>query len=189
MQVQHRCRSGGWSLPWAQRLHFQRPLSRYDHAGQSLQSRTDPDPFRAAMRRAKGEAKMRLRPRPHGAAGAGATAAAGAAASPLAAAAAAQVPQARRQCPEALFALFQQHGNAALTFTPSVPSATTILPMTPSSTASNSIVALSVSISAITVARGDCVALLDEPFRQACPPPSLERGRASEVQCGIVFSP
>ena len=35
-----------------------------------------------------------------------------------------------------------------LTFTPSVPSATRILPMVPSSTASNSIVALSVSISA-----------------------------------------
>ena len=36
----------------------------------------------------------------------------------------------------------------SLTFTPSVPSGTTILPMVPSSTASNSIVALSVSISA-----------------------------------------
>ena len=36
----------------------------------------------------------------------------------------------------------------ALTFTPSVPSATMILPIVPSSTASNSIVALSVSISA-----------------------------------------
>ncbi|MDA8085986.1 MAG: hypothetical protein M0Z75_04735, partial [Nitrospiraceae bacterium] len=36
----------------------------------------------------------------------------------------------------------------ALTFTPSVPSGTRILPMRPSSTASNSIVALSVSISA-----------------------------------------
>ena len=39
---------------------------------------------------------------------------------------------------------------SSLTFTPSVPSGTTILPSTPSSTASNSIVALSVSISAMT---------------------------------------
>ena len=38
----------------------------------------------------------------------------------------------------------------ALTFTPSVPSGTTIRPRTPSSTASTSMVALSVSISAIT---------------------------------------
>ena len=37
-----------------------------------------------------------------------------------------------------------------LTFTPAVPSATRSLPTVPSSTASNSIVALSVSISAIT---------------------------------------
>ena len=37
-----------------------------------------------------------------------------------------------------------------LTFTPSVPSATRILPTLPSSTASTSMVALSVSISAIT---------------------------------------
>ena len=36
----------------------------------------------------------------------------------------------------------------ALTFTPSLPSGTRILPILPSSTASNSIVALSVSISA-----------------------------------------
>jgi hypothetical protein len=36
------------------------------------------------------------------------------------------------------------------TFTPSVPAGTRILPIMPSSTASNSIVALSVSISAIT---------------------------------------
>ena len=39
----------------------------------------------------------------------------------------------------------------ALTFTPSVPSSTRILPTTPSSTASTSIVALSVSISAMTM--------------------------------------
>ena len=38
----------------------------------------------------------------------------------------------------------------ALTFTPSVPSATTIWPTLPSSTASTSMVALSVSISAMT---------------------------------------
>nr|MBC6967143.1 hypothetical protein [Roseobacter litoralis] len=38
---------------------------------------------------------------------------------------------------------------AVFTFTPSLPSAIRILPMTPSSTASNSIVALSVSISAM----------------------------------------
>ena len=38
----------------------------------------------------------------------------------------------------------------AFTLTPAVPSATSILPSTPSSTASTSMVALSVSISAIT---------------------------------------
>ena len=48
-----------------------------------------------------------------------------------------------------VFAIAQQaSAMGALTFTPSVPSGTRILPMRPSSTASNSIVALSVSISA-----------------------------------------
>ena len=50
------------------------------------------------------------------------------------------------------------------TFTSSVPSATRIFAIVPSSTASNSIVALSVSISASRSPGGDRVALLDQPF-------------------------
>ena len=69
---------------------------------------------------------------------------AGAAAPPAAAAALASSPSSAR------IAI------SALTFTPSVPSGTTILATVPSSTASTSIVALSVSISAIT-SPGDIV--------------------------------
>ena len=54
----------------------------------------------------------------------------------------------------------------ALTCTPSVPSPTRMRPSTPSSTASTSIVALSVSISAITSPDDDRVALLLQPARQ-----------------------
>ena len=57
----------------------------------------------------------------------------------------------------------------SFTFTPSVPSATRILPSTPSSTASTSIVALSVSISAITSPASTVVAFLLEPAWRACP--------------------
>ena len=49
-----------------------------------------------------------------------------------------------------ILALAQQHRDRLLTLTPCVPSGTRILPIRPSSTASNSIVALSVSISAST---------------------------------------
>ena len=54
--------------------------------------------------------------------------------------------------------------SAAPTFTPSVPSGTRILAIVPSSTASNSIVALSVSISARMSPDLTVVAFLDQPF-------------------------
>ena len=54
----------------------------------------------------------------------------------------------------------------SFTFTPAVPSATRILPSTPSSTASTSIVALSVSISAITSPALTVLAFLLQPARQ-----------------------
>ena len=53
---------------------------------------------------------------------------------------------------------------SALTLTPSVPAGTTSLATVPSSTASTSIVALSVSISAMHIAGLDRVAFLDQPL-------------------------
>ena len=87
-------------------------------------------PLSAAMRRAKGEANTRLPSLAAGAAGAAAGVAADAEMSP------ALSPSSKRTA------------MTAFTLTPSVPSAIMILLITPSSTASNSIVALSVSISA-----------------------------------------
>ena len=60
------------------------------------------------------------------------------------------------------------------TFTPSEPSGTRILAILPSSTASNSIVALSVSISARMSPDDDRVAFLDQPFGER---PLLHRRR------------
>ena len=111
-------------------------------------------PFWAAIRRASGEAKMRLPSAPAGAAGAGAgaAAAAGAAAGAAGADASAGAAEAAgaglAATSPALSPSPRSTAIGVFTFTPSVPSATRILPITPSSTASNSIVALSVSISA-----------------------------------------
>jgi hypothetical protein len=107
-----------------------------------------------AIRRANGETKMRSScavscPLPPGVAGRGAAGcvavccgAAGAGFAGAGAAAGAAVGTASPCSTRIAIGSF--------TFTPSVPSATRILPSTPSSTASTSIVALSVSISAIT---------------------------------------
>ena len=107
-------------------------------------------PFSAAMRRASGEAKTRLPSLALGAAGAGATAAAGAAAAAAAGAAAAGAAAlGALPISAALSPSSSSTAMGVLTFTPCAPSAIRILPTTPSSTASNSIVALSVSISAM----------------------------------------
>ena len=66
-----------------------------------------------------------------------------------------------------------------LTLTFSVPSATRIWPTVPSSTASTSIVALSVSISAMTLPALDDVALPSPATWRACPPPWSATARAS----------
>mmetsp|Transcript_29037 Transcript_29037/g.55783 ORF Transcript_29037/g.55783 Transcript_29037/m.55783 type:complete len:226 (+) Transcript_29037:1303-1980(+) len=107
-------------------------------------------PFCAAIRRARGVAKMRLPSVPCGAAGAGVAAAAGAGASAAGASgAAAGAGAGAAPMSSALSPSSSSTAMAVLTLTPSVPSATRILPTKPSSTASNSIVALSVSISAM----------------------------------------
>ena len=102
-------------------------------------------PFSAAMRRARGEAKTRA-PAGLAAVGAGGSAAAGAAATGVAVAGAAVAAGAATV--SALSPSSRITAIGVLTFTPAVPSAISSLPTIPSSTASNSIVALSVSISA-----------------------------------------
>ena len=74
-----------------------------------------------------------------------------------------------------------------LTFTPSVPAGTTILPSVPSSTASTSMVALSVSISAIT---SPATTLSPSFFShlESCPLPSSARARASEFRSAFSRS-
>ena len=101
----------------------------------------------SAMRRASGDANTRAPCGAAAAAATGACAAAGAAATGAAAASAAT-----GAAPLAATALASSPSPAitainSLTFTPSVPPGTTIFASTPSSTASTSIVALSVSIS------------------------------------------
>ena len=64
------------------------------------------------------------------------------------------------------------------TFTPSEPSATRILPTVPSSTVSTSMVALSVSISAMMSPEARSDRPLSQAISQACPPPLWETGRA-----------
>ena len=78
-------------------------------------------------------------------------------------------PQAPRPAPPRPWALRVSPSSSrtamtALTFTPSAPSGTTIWPILPSSTASTSMVALSVSISADHLAGLDGVAFLDMPL-------------------------
>ena len=74
--------------------------------------------------------------------------------------------RARRSAAEASSPSSSSTAIGVLTFTPSVPSSTRIFPTVPSSTASNSIVALSVSISAMIWPEVTAVALLDQPFRE-----------------------
>ena len=108
-------------------------------------------PFCSAIRRASGEAKMRV---PSGFCGGGGAAFSGPPAGAASAAAPACALGAVAGGASAMSAALSPSSSSTaigvLTFTASVPSATRILPITPSSTASNSIVALSVSISAIT---------------------------------------
>src|SRR4051794_18462401 len=74
----------------------------------------------------------------------------------------------------------------AFTFTPAVPSGTRILPSTPSSTASTSMVALSVSISAIT-----SPALTSSPsfFSQRASVPSVMVGESAGIRMLVAISP
>ena len=106
----------------------------------------------AAMRRASGVAKIRV-PSFAGAAGAGVAGLSepplGAASAPASAFGASGALAGAAPRSSALSPSSSKTAMTSFTLTPSVPSATMILPMTPSSTASNSIVALSVSISAI----------------------------------------
>ncbi len=104
-------------------------------------------PLSAAMRRASGEAKTRLPSPVAGAAGAGASVL-GASAAPASDAAAAGAAAGADPMSSAVSPSARRTAMAVLTLTPSEPSGIRILPITPSSTASNSIVALSVSISA-----------------------------------------
>src|SRR6056297_2721867 len=110
-------------------------------------------PFCAAIRRASGEAKMRPPSAVTGAGGAAcseppAGAASAAASAGCAASGAGAGVALDASMSSALSPSSRSTAMAVLTFTASVPSGTRILPITPSSTASNSIVALSVSISA-----------------------------------------
>src|ERR1700742_4455596 len=72
----------------------------------------------------------------------------------------------------------------AFTFTPSVPSSTRILPRTPSSTASTSMVALSVSISAMT-----SPALTSSPsfFSQRASVPSVMVGLSAGIRILVAI--
>jgi hypothetical protein len=122
-------------------------------------------PFSFAMRRARGEAKTRSPSEVFGAGGAGVAASAmeasvaGSARSgalppdPAASFSSAPPPPAGASALSRSAASSPSSSSTAMgvfTFTPSAPSSIRILPIVPSSTASNSIVALSVSISAIT---------------------------------------
>ena len=100
-------------------------------------------PLSAAIRRAKGEAKMRVPLAATGAAGAEACTAGASITSAATAAGADGATVASAASPSS-----SKIAIAEFTFTLAVPSETKSLPMMPSSTASNSIVALSVSISA-----------------------------------------
>ena len=117
-------------------------------------------PFCSAIRRAKGDAKTRCASRAAGGAGAAGTTAAGGDGARgwgtgfAAAAGVSDVTADLIDCiAEAMSGAAvspspSRVAMGALTFTPSAPSGTSSLPIRPSSTASNSIVALSVSISA-----------------------------------------
>ena len=72
------------------------------------------------------------------------------------------------------------------TFTPSVPSPTRILPSTPSSTASTSIVALSVSISAITSPARICSPSF---FSQRDSVPSVIVGESAGIRMFVAIFP
>src|SRR6056297_2079225 len=115
-------------------------------------------PFSAAIRRARGEAKMRSPLSSLGAAGAGVSDSVTGEALPSpepscsfgcgSGSLAVCAPSASLSISSALSPSSSSSAIGVFTFTASLPSATRILPMVPSSTASNSIVALSVSISA-----------------------------------------
>ena len=111
-------------------------------------------PLSAAIRRARGEAKMRIPSDAADAAGAVECSVVGVASSAETAVAAALSPASSAGADDSTASEASSPSSSktairALTLTPSLPSGTMILPIVPSSTASNSMVALSVSISAI----------------------------------------
>ena len=144
-------------------------------------------PLSAAIRRASGVAKMRSPEAATGAAGAGEASGAGASAGFSAAETGAGAAAGAAPISSALSPSSSSTAIRSLTFTPSVPSATTILPMVPSSTASNSIVALSVSISARMSPEATSSPSLTSHFASV---PSSIVGESAGIRIFIgIFSP
>jgi hypothetical protein len=148
-------------------------------------------PAWAAIRRARGLAKIRPSDVPAAAAGTAGGAAAGAGVAGFTSpspSAGAVAPAGAGGASSALASSPSPNKSAigVFTLTPSVPAGTRILPITPSSTASTSIVALSVSISAITSpGRTGSPSFLSQRARL----PSVMVGDKAGMRIGVGISP